>query len=108
MMKNPYTVLEVQEDADDATIKKAYLGMVRRYPPERFPDDFQRIYRAYEQVKTVEDRLSYRLFHYTLPEPADIATLLLQKNKQQVPASRKEWQSLLSRDLQRFCRELKL
>jgi curved DNA-binding protein CbpA len=107
-MKTPYEILEVNKDADDAGIKKAYLGMVRRYPPERFPDDFQRIYRAYELIKTVEDRLSYRLFHCTLPEPADIAALLLQRDKQQVPASREEWQTLLGRDLQRFCRELKL
>jgi hypothetical protein len=33
---------------------------------------------------------------------------LLQKDKQQVPASSEEWQSLLARDLQQFCRELKL
>lgn len=52
--------------------------------------------------------MSYRLFHCTLPEPADIAALLLQKDKQQVPASRKEWQDLLARDLQQFCRELNL
>ncbi len=107
-MKTPYEILEVQEDADDAGIKKAYLGMVRRYPPERFPDDFQRVYQAYAQIKTVEDRLSYRLFHCALPEPADIAALLLQKDKQQVPASREEWKNLLGRDLLRFCRELKL
>lgn len=107
-MKTPYQILEVQEDADDAGIKKAYLGMVRRYPPERFPDDFQRIYRAYEQIKTAEDRLSYRLFNCTLPEPADIAALLLQRDDQHVPASREEWQNLLGRDLERFCRELKL
>jgi len=107
-MKTPYEILEVQEDADDAGIKKAYLGMVRRYPPERFSDDFQRIYRAYELIKTIEDRSSYRLFHCTLPEPADIAALLLQKDKQQVPASREEWQALLGRDLQRLWRELKL
>ena len=107
-MKTPYEILEVKEDAGDTAIKKAYLGMVRRYPPERCPDDFQRIYRAYELIKTVEDRLSYRLFHCTLPEPADIAALLLQKEAQQTPASREEWQTLLGQDLQRFCRELKL
>ncbi len=107
-MKTAYEILEVGEDAGDTAIKKAYLGMVRRYPPERCPDDFQRIYRAYELIKTVEDRLSYRLFHCTLPEPADIAALLLQKETQQAPASREEWQTLLGQDLQRFCRELKL
>jgi len=107
-MKTAYEILEVKEDAGDTAIKKAYLGMVRRYPPERCPNDFQRIYRAYELIKTVEDRLSYRLFHCTLPEPADIAALLLQKETQQTPASREEWQTLLGQDLQRFCRELKL
>jgi len=107
-MKTAYEILEVGEDAGDAAIKKAYLCMVRRYPPERSPDDFQRIYRAYELIKTVEDRLSYRLFHCTLPEPADIAALLLQKNTQQVPASREQWQTLIGQDLQRFCQELKL
>lgn len=110
-MKTPYEILEVKEDADvtdDAVIKKAYLGMVRRYPPERFPDDFQRIYRAYELIKTEENRLSYRLFHCTLPEPADIANLLLQKDRQQMPTSREEWKALLGRDLQQFCRGLKL
>jgi curved DNA-binding protein CbpA len=107
-MKTPYEILEVKEDADNAGIKKAYLGMVRRYPPERFPDDFQQIYRAYELIKTEEDRLSYRLFHCSLPDPADIAALLLQQNEQHVPASREEWQALLGRDLQQFCRELKL
>lgn len=107
-MKTAYETLEVGEDEGDAAIKKAYLGMVRRYPPERCPEDFQRIYRAYELIKTVEDRLSYRLFHYTLPEPADIAASLLQNNTQHVPASREEWQTLLGHDLQRFCQELKL
>lgn len=107
-MKTPYEILEVKEDVDDTAIKKAYLGMVRRYPPERCPDDFQRIYRAYELIKTEEDRLSYRLFHCTLPEPADIAALLLQKNTQQVPTSREEWQTSLGQDMQRFCQELKL
>lgn len=107
-MKTPYEILEVKENADDTAVKKAYLGMVRRYSPERCPEDFQRIYGAYELIKTAEDRLSYRLFHCTLPEPADIAGLLLQRDTQQKPASREEWQTLLGQDLGRFCQELKL
>lgn len=107
-MNIPYETLEVKDSADDTEIKKAYLHMVRRYPPERFPDDFQRIRRAYELIKTEEDRLSYRLFHSELPDPADIAALLLQKDKQSIPTSSKEWLTLLSQDLQRFCQELKL
>lgn len=105
-MKTPYEVLEVPEDADDVLVKKAYLGMVRRYPPERFPDDFQRIYRAYELIKTDEDRLSCRLFHCTLPAPAEIAAILLgPMNKRKLP-TREEFQRQFESDLKMFCKEL--
>lgn len=105
-MKTPYEILEVAEEADDALIKKAYLGMVRRYPPERFPDDFQRIYRAYELIKTDRDRLSYRLFHCTLPAPAEIAALLLGPMSNRKLPTREEFQRQLAGDLKMFCKEL--
>ncbi|GAB6192917.1 J domain-containing protein [Desulfocastanea catecholica] len=106
-MKNPYDILEVAETADDAWIKKAYLAMVRRYPPERCPEDFQRIQRAYEQIKTEEDRLSYRLFHCVVPEPADIAALLLAPLAKKDRPTREEFQQQLRLNLQRFCTTLK-
>ncbi|EKD37604.1 MAG: heat shock protein DnaJ protein [uncultured bacterium] len=107
-MKTPYEILEVAEDVDDAALKKAYLAMVRRYPPERFPDDFQRIYRAYELIKTTEDRLSYRLFHCELPQPADIAALLLKSMAERKLPTREEFQKQLGCDLQGFCLERKV
>ncbi len=102
-MKNPYDVLEVAATADDARIKKAYLGMVRRYPPERCPEDFQRIQQAYERIKTEEDRLSYRLFHCVVPEPADIAALLLAPVAKKERPGREAFQQQLRLNLQRFC-----
>ncbi|MFH0782903.1 MAG: DnaJ domain-containing protein [Pseudomonadota bacterium] len=107
-MKTPYEILEVTEDAGDVLIKKAYLIMVRRYPPERFPDDFQRIYRAYELIKTDQDRLSYRLFHCALPAPAEIAAMLLGQMSKRELSTQEEFQRQLGGDLQRFCKELKL
>lgn len=107
-MKTPYEILEVAESADDARIKKAYLAMVRRFPPERFPEDFQRIYRAYELTKTEEDRLSYRLFHCALPEPADIAAVILRQVAEKDMPTREEFQKHLGRDLQVFCTGLKI
>jgi curved DNA-binding protein CbpA len=107
-MKTPYEILKVAEDADDARIKKAYLAMVRRFPPERFPEDFQRIYRAYELIKTEEDRLSYRLFHCALPEPGDIAALILGRVTEKDRPTRKEFQKRLAGDLQGFCTGLKI
>lgn len=102
-MKTPYEILEVTEGADDSLIKKAYLGMVRRYPPERFPDDFQRIYQAYELIKTEQDRLSYRLFHCALPTPVEIAALLFRPVTAKNLPTREEFQKQLGSDLRRFC-----
>ena len=105
-MKTPYEILEVAEGADDAAIKKAYLGMVRRYPPERFPDDFQQSYRAYELIKTEGDRLAYRLFHAVLPAPAEIAALLLRTARGKDIPTAEEFQKQLGGDLQGFCKGL--
>ncbi len=107
-MITPYEILEVAEDAGDSQIKKAYLGMVRRYPPERFPDDFQRIYRAYELIKTEDDRLAYRLFHCALPTPAEIAAVLLQSVAKKEPQSREEFLKQLGADLRGGCSGLVL
>ena len=74
-MKTPYEILEVADDADDETVKKAYLKKVREYPPERNVEAFQRIRDAFEQIKTDKQRRRYRLFHH---EPPDLLDLLRQ------------------------------
>lgn len=66
-MKTPFEILDIPEDSDDKAVKKAYLQMVKRYPPERFPADFQRIRASYECIKTQKDRLRFSLFDTTLP-----------------------------------------
>jgi Flp pilus assembly protein TadD len=48
--EDPYAVLGVPPDADARAIKKAYFALVRRHPPERAPEEFQRLRRAYEQL----------------------------------------------------------
>lgn len=101
-MKTPYEVLETPENSDDNQVKKAYLTMVRRYPPERCPDDFQRIYRAYEQIKTEEDRLAYRLFNCAAPTSADIAALLLTGESDTKRPTVEEFQKRLDQDITYF------
>ncbi len=71
-MKTPFEILETPEDSDDKSIKKAYLQMVKRYPPERFPAEFQRVRVAYERVKTLKDRLRFAVFNTTLPEVEEL------------------------------------
>ncbi len=80
MIQTPYMILEISPDSDDATIRRAYLSQIRRYPPERFPEEFQRIYAAYEQIQNEEARVAYQLFHHAPPSAAEIAELAWPRN----------------------------
>jgi len=60
--RDPYEVLNVARRADDQTIKRAYFQMVRQYPPEREPEQFQTIRTAYEQLRTPDSRALTDLF----------------------------------------------
>jgi curved DNA-binding protein CbpA len=72
-MKNPFFVLQVADTASDEAVQKAYLGAIRRYPPDRAPERFQEIRTAFETIRTHRDRLKYHLFHN---EPPEVESLL--------------------------------
>jgi curved DNA-binding protein CbpA len=40
-MSDPYTVLGLPPDSDDDTIRRRYLELVRRFPPEHHPEKFR-------------------------------------------------------------------
>lgn len=44
-------LLGVEEDASDEQLRKAYVEQVRRYPPDRDPDRFEKIRDAYALLK---------------------------------------------------------
>lgn len=71
-MKTPYEILGISKDCNDETVKQGYLLMVKKFSPERFPEDFQRIRNAYEKIKTKKDRAALELFDKTLPEPEEL------------------------------------
>jgi curved DNA-binding protein CbpA len=66
-MINPYLVLRVTPESGDAEIRRAYLDGVREFPPERDPERFQAIARAYELIRNEPARLRYYLFHGEAP-----------------------------------------
>ncbi len=63
--KDYYKVLGVSQDADAATIKKAFRNLARKYHPDANPDDptaedrFKEINEAYEVLKDPEKRAKY-------------------------------------------------
>lgn len=65
LTKDFYKALEVDKNADDATIKKAYRRLARTYHPDRNPGDkvaedrFKEVGEAYQVLSNPEDRKQY-------------------------------------------------
>ncbi|MEZ6195459.1 MAG: hypothetical protein R3F20_07000 [Planctomycetota bacterium] len=45
---DPFEVLGLEPTADEREVRRAYAGLARRFKPERHPEQFQRLRRAYE------------------------------------------------------------
>jgi curved DNA-binding protein CbpA len=71
-MNDPYLILGVSEDADDAAVEAAYRGAIRQCPPERDPQEFEALRGAFEKIRTRRDRLAYGLFDRTPPSIEDL------------------------------------
>jgi hypothetical protein len=48
MLNNAFKTLKIPNNSTIEDIRKAYVKLVRRFPPEHFPDKFKRIKNAYE------------------------------------------------------------
>lgn len=61
-MRDLYGILKVSPEAGDMEIKKAYVNMVRNYPPEKAPEEFKEIRKAYETLTNPVARKEYDAF----------------------------------------------
>lgn len=52
----PWEVLGVASGASEEQIRAAYLEKVRLHPPDRSPEEFERIRDAYEQLRDARSR----------------------------------------------------
>ena len=46
--EDPQNILGVAQDADAGEIRSAYLNKIKEYPPERCPEEFERVRDAYK------------------------------------------------------------
>ena len=82
-MKDPYLILGLPTEAErlsDQQVKSAYLRLVQQYPHDRYPEHFQAIRAAYEQLEDDNKRLQYRLFDTTLADRNDFIAVLFSDN----------------------------
>ena len=73
---NPYLVLQVSRDANDATIRRAYLEAIRVSPPETEPIRFKEVTAAYEKIKDASKRAHYKLFDLECLDTSPAAALV--------------------------------
>jgi len=58
-VENFYKILNTRANASQLTIKKKYIEMVKMYPPETHPEEFQKIRQAFETLRDPEKRKEY-------------------------------------------------
>jgi len=71
-MRDPYLTLGVPDDADDAMIHEAFLAAIKRCPPDRNAEAYDRLRKAYAALQTRRDRLAHDLLDCEPPDPLDI------------------------------------
>jgi preprotein translocase subunit Sec63 len=74
-MIDPYEVLGLPRDADEAAIRTRYLELVRESPPDRAPERFAAIRAAYDEVRDPARRLESLLFHVSMTDSIDAMVL---------------------------------
>jgi DnaJ-class molecular chaperone len=86
MIESAYDILKIGRNATPDEVRNAYVRLVRRYPPERFPDKFASFRKAYQQLMLGEDFLQ-DLFDRIPSEstPLDLAGLLWGDRKELKP-----------------------
>ena len=92
-MSDPYQVLGLPPDADDESIRRRYLELVRQHSPEHHPEKFAAVRAAYEQLRDQDTRLRHRLFEAGKRETIDA---LLEEIACRSPRRRVPLKALLS------------
>jgi curved DNA-binding protein CbpA len=61
-MHDPYEILGLPADADDAQIRSQYLQCVKEFSPDRAPERFAAIRAAYDELRDPAARLEKLVF----------------------------------------------
>jgi len=83
--QSPYEVLNISDDFSLESVKSKYVELVRKFPPEKNPEEFMKIRKAYEYFTKVNSSQIF-LYHKPLeflPQSSisnDLPNDLLQKN----------------------------
>ncbi|MDA1015343.1 MAG: DnaJ domain-containing protein [Planctomycetota bacterium] len=63
-MRKPEDVLGLDANANEATVRRRYLELVRQFPPDREPERFRDIRQAYDQLRDPLRKMQSQLFGF--------------------------------------------
>ena len=72
---DPYFVLQVPLESDDAAIRAAYLTAIQAASPETDPIRFQEISSAYEKIKTAPRRRHFEFERTVVYDNSPVGTV---------------------------------
>lgn len=79
-LNDPYEVLGLSGEADEASVRQRYLELVRQFPPERDAERFAQIREAYDALRDPVRRMRARLFESRKHDSLDaIRTAVLKR-----------------------------
>jgi curved DNA-binding protein CbpA len=90
---DPYEVLGLGPQASDEEIRHRYLDLVRKHPPDRDPERFAAVRRAYDKLRDPLRRLQARLFE---PETGDSLEKIIAEVRRHAQSRRIPTDKLLS------------
>ena len=90
---DPREVLGVPINASEEEIRAAYLGKVKEYPPDRSPEQFEKVRDAYETLRDPRRRMRNLLFSAD-PE-APLAALVAGQTPERRFAGPDPWREVL-------------
>jgi curved DNA-binding protein CbpA len=77
MLEAEYNLLCVERNASPEDVRKAYVRLVRRYPPEHFPEKFAKLHDAYQKLILNDDFLTAQIKRVrNISSPLEMAAFL--------------------------------
>ena len=77
--ENPWAILGIDEAASPEEVRCAYLDKIKRYPPDRHPEQFERLRDAFEMAQ--DPRLRFRRMLFSFPPEMPLADLARQTSQ---------------------------
>jgi uncharacterized protein (DUF1786 family) len=90
---NPAEVLGVPAGASEEEIRAAYLSKVREFPPDRSPEEFERVRDAYDTLRDPRGRTKAMLLSTDFAAP--LVSLLDGHKSRRIFAGPQPWREVL-------------